>query len=70
MHVHCLQEKAKAEHRDKLGERDDTIPPAYQHLLDDDKEVNEGGVQVGSILQSFEIQTSLEMNRKYTVTIA
>ncbi|OWK11891.1 CAST, partial [Cervus elaphus hippelaphus] len=33
-----VKEKAKAEHRDKLGERDDTIPPAYQHLLDDDKE--------------------------------
>lgn len=34
----------KAEHRDKLGERDDTLPPKYQHLLDDDKEVNEGNV--------------------------
>uniref|UniRef100_A0A2R9CCH3 Calpastatin n=1 Tax=Pan paniscus TaxID=9597 RepID=A0A2R9CCH3_PANPA len=29
------KEKAKAEHRDKLGERDDTIPPEYRHLLDD-----------------------------------
>uniref|UniRef100_A0A4W2ENF8 Calpastatin n=1 Tax=Bos indicus x Bos taurus TaxID=30522 RepID=A0A4W2ENF8_BOBOX len=33
-----VKEKAKAEHRDKLGERDDTIPPKYQHLLDDNKE--------------------------------
>uniref|UniRef100_A0A8C9DY44 Calpastatin n=1 Tax=Phocoena sinus TaxID=42100 RepID=A0A8C9DY44_PHOSS len=33
-----VKEKVKAEHRDKLGERDDTIPPKYQHLLDDDKE--------------------------------
>ncbi|XP_023987321.1 calpastatin isoform X4 [Physeter macrocephalus] len=33
-----VKEKAKAEHRDKLGERDDTIPPEYRHLLDDDKE--------------------------------
>ncbi|XP_043769599.1 calpastatin isoform X2 [Cervus elaphus] len=37
-----VKEKAKAEHRDKLGERDDTIPPAYQHLLDDDKEGTPG----------------------------
>lgn len=29
-----VKEKAKAEHRDKLGERDDTIPPDYRHLLD------------------------------------
>lgn len=33
-----VKEKAKAEHRDKLGERDDTIPPEYRHLLDDDNE--------------------------------
>ncbi|XP_007197538.2 calpastatin isoform X3 [Balaenoptera acutorostrata] len=33
-----VKEKVKAEHRDKPGERDDTIPPQYQHLLDDDKE--------------------------------
>ncbi|XP_049563027.1 calpastatin isoform X11 [Orcinus orca] len=33
-----VKEKVKAEHRDKLGERDDTLPPKYQHLLDDDKE--------------------------------
>ncbi|XP_062943098.1 calpastatin isoform X2 [Cynocephalus volans] len=31
-----VKEKAKAEHRDKLGERDDTIPPEYRHLLDND----------------------------------
>ncbi|XP_006169922.1 calpastatin isoform X7 [Tupaia chinensis] len=29
-----VKERAKAEHRDKLGERDDTIPPEYRHLLD------------------------------------
>ncbi|XP_014652577.1 PREDICTED: calpastatin isoform X15 [Ceratotherium simum simum] len=33
-----VKEKAKAEHRDKLGERDDTIPPDYRHLLDKDDE--------------------------------
>ncbi|XP_066887480.1 calpastatin isoform X3 [Kogia breviceps] len=33
-----VKEKVKAEHRDKLGERDDTIPPEYRHLLDDDME--------------------------------
>ncbi|XP_045053817.2 calpastatin isoform X1 [Desmodus rotundus] len=32
-----IKEKVKAEHRDKLGERDDTIPPEYRHLLDKDK---------------------------------
>uniref|UniRef100_A0A452GBF2 Calpastatin n=1 Tax=Capra hircus TaxID=9925 RepID=A0A452GBF2_CAPHI len=37
-----VKEKAKAEHRDKLGERDDTIPPKYQHLLDDNKEGTPG----------------------------
>ncbi|KAM9694262.1 calpastatin isoform 7-T7 [Trichechus inunguis] len=31
-----VKEKATAEHKDKLGERDDTIPPKYIHLLDDD----------------------------------
>uniref|UniRef100_A0A8C0XVU5 Calpastatin n=1 Tax=Castor canadensis TaxID=51338 RepID=A0A8C0XVU5_CASCN len=31
-----VKEKAKAEHRNKLGERDDTIPPEYRHLLDND----------------------------------
>ncbi|XP_012666800.1 calpastatin isoform X2 [Otolemur garnettii] len=31
-----VKEKAKAEHRDKLGERDDTLPPDYRHLLDGD----------------------------------
>ncbi|XP_027947855.1 calpastatin isoform X8 [Eumetopias jubatus] len=29
-----VKERAKAKHRDKLGERDDTIPPEYRHLLD------------------------------------
>ncbi|XP_047586334.1 calpastatin isoform X2 [Lutra lutra] len=33
-----VKERAKAEHRDKLGERDDTIPPEYRHLLDNDDE--------------------------------
>nr|XP_015102203.1 calpastatin isoform X4 [Vicugna pacos] len=33
-----VKEKAKAEHRDKLGERDDTIPPEYRHLLEKDDE--------------------------------
>ncbi|XP_054945748.1 calpastatin-like [Physeter macrocephalus] len=33
-----VKEKAKAEHRGKLGERDDTIPPEYRHLLDDNDE--------------------------------
>lgn len=42
MSVECLQERAKAEHRDKLGERDDTIPPDYRHLLDNDNEVSKG----------------------------
>ncbi|XP_042637110.1 calpastatin [Orycteropus afer afer] len=32
-----VKERAKAEHRDKLGERDDTIPPEYRHLLDKDE---------------------------------
>ncbi|KAG8130887.1 hypothetical protein E2320_017718 [Naja naja] len=32
-----VKEKAKAEYRDKLGERDDTIPPEYRHLLDSDE---------------------------------
>ncbi|XP_074935610.1 calpastatin isoform X15 [Phalacrocorax aristotelis] len=29
-----VKEKAKSEHRDKLGERDDTIPPDYRKLLE------------------------------------
>uniref|UniRef100_A0A9L0IJY7 Calpastatin n=1 Tax=Equus asinus TaxID=9793 RepID=A0A9L0IJY7_EQUAS len=33
-----VKEKVKAEHRDKLGERDDTIPPEYRHLLDKNDE--------------------------------
>ncbi|XP_026575014.1 calpastatin isoform X3 [Pseudonaja textilis] len=32
-----VKEKAKAEYREKLGERDDTIPPEYRHLLDSDE---------------------------------
>ncbi|NXX16349.1 ICAL protein, partial [Podargus strigoides] len=32
--VDKVKEKAKSEHRDKLGERDDTIPPDYQKLLE------------------------------------
>ncbi|XP_075832574.1 calpastatin isoform X7 [Microtus pennsylvanicus] len=31
-----VKEKIKAEHKEKLGERDDTIPPEYRHLLDND----------------------------------
>ncbi|NXJ13677.1 ICAL protein, partial [Odontophorus gujanensis] len=31
--VDKVKEKAKSEHRDKLGERDDTIPPDYEKLL-------------------------------------
>ncbi|KAK2494088.1 hypothetical protein MC885_000402 [Smutsia gigantea] len=37
-----VKERAKAEHRDKLGERDDTIPPEYRHLLDNDNEGKQG----------------------------
>ncbi|KFQ31727.1 Calpastatin, partial [Merops nubicus] len=32
--VDKVKEKAKSEHRDKLGERDDTIPPEYKKLLE------------------------------------
>ncbi|KAM8960793.1 calpastatin [Pelodytes ibericus] len=32
--VDVVKEKAKSEHIEKLGERDDTIPPEYRHLLD------------------------------------
>ncbi|XP_077203786.1 calpastatin isoform X3 [Paroedura picta] len=35
--VDKVKEKAKSEHKDKLGERDDTIPPDYRHLLDSDE---------------------------------
>ncbi|NXK86646.1 ICAL protein, partial [Formicarius rufipectus] len=34
--VDKVKEKAKSEHRDKLGERDDTIPPEYRKLLESD----------------------------------
>ncbi|XP_049625135.1 calpastatin [Suncus etruscus] len=37
-----VKERAKAEHRDKLGERDDTIPPEYRHLLDNNDENKPG----------------------------
>ncbi|KAM4707559.1 calpastatin isoform 2-T2 [Discoglossus pictus] len=32
--VDVVKEKAKSEHIDRLGDRDDTIPPDYRHLLD------------------------------------
>ncbi|XP_014818068.1 PREDICTED: calpastatin isoform X2 [Calidris pugnax] len=32
--VDKVKEKAESEHRDKLGERDDTIPPDYRKLLE------------------------------------
>ncbi|XP_018099839.1 calpastatin isoform X4 [Xenopus laevis] len=32
--VDVVKEKAKAEHIDRLGDRDDTIPPEYRNLLD------------------------------------
>ncbi|KAM4050394.1 calpastatin isoform 3-T4 [Anomaloglossus baeobatrachus] len=32
--VDVVKEKAKEEHIDRLGDRDDTIPPEYRHLLD------------------------------------
>ncbi|NWH38306.1 ICAL protein, partial [Chloropsis hardwickii] len=32
--VDKVKEKAKSEHRDKLGEREDTVPPDYQKLLE------------------------------------
>ncbi|NXE93818.1 ICAL protein, partial [Menura novaehollandiae] len=32
--VDKVKEKAKSEHRDKLGEREDTIPPDYKKLLE------------------------------------
>ncbi|CAI9539711.1 unnamed protein product [Staurois parvus] len=32
--VDLVKEKAKKEHIDRLGDRDDTIPPEYRHLLD------------------------------------
>uniref|UniRef100_A0A8C8SAZ9 Calpastatin n=1 Tax=Pelusios castaneus TaxID=367368 RepID=A0A8C8SAZ9_9SAUR len=36
--VDKVKESAKSEHTDKLGERDDTIPPDYRHLLDSDEQ--------------------------------
>ncbi|XP_073534319.1 calpastatin isoform X2 [Phyllobates terribilis] len=32
--VDVVKERAKEEHIEKLGDRDDTIPPEYRHLLD------------------------------------
>ncbi|XP_040198463.1 calpastatin isoform X2 [Rana temporaria] len=32
--VDLVKEKAKKEHIDRLGDRDDTIPPEYRHILD------------------------------------
>ncbi|XP_069737170.1 calpastatin isoform X2 [Phaenicophaeus curvirostris] len=40
--VDKVKEKAKSEHRDKLGERDDTIPPEYQKLLESGKQGKPG----------------------------
>ncbi|KAM9367513.1 calpastatin [Phaethornis superciliosus] len=38
--VDKVKEKAKSEHRDKLGERDDTIPPDYRKLLESGEQGN------------------------------
>ncbi|NWR43467.1 ICAL protein, partial [Regulus satrapa] len=35
--VDKVKEKATSEHRDKLGERDDTLPPDYRKLLESDE---------------------------------
>uniref|UniRef100_A0A493U347 Calpastatin n=1 Tax=Anas platyrhynchos platyrhynchos TaxID=8840 RepID=A0A493U347_ANAPP len=37
--VDKVKEKSKSEHRDKLGERDDTIPPDYRELLESGDQV-------------------------------
>ncbi|NWX58277.1 ICAL protein, partial [Promerops cafer] len=37
--VDKVKEKATSEHRDKLGERDETIPPAYRKLLESGEQV-------------------------------
>ncbi|NXR18341.1 ICAL protein, partial [Cinclus mexicanus] len=47
--VDKVKEKAKSEHRDKLGERDETIPPDYRKLL-------ESGEQVRKSFPSFYLQ--------------
>ncbi|KAM7166852.1 calpastatin isoform 5-T6 [Macrochelys suwanniensis] len=36
--VDKVKEGAKSEHHDKLGDRDDTIPPDYRHILDSDEQ--------------------------------
>ncbi|XP_030323339.1 calpastatin isoform X3 [Calypte anna] len=38
--VDKVKEKAKSEHRDKLGERDDTIPPDYRKMLESGEQGN------------------------------
>ncbi|NXD95069.1 ICAL protein, partial [Chaetorhynchus papuensis] len=47
--VDKVKEKAKSEDRDKLGEREETIPPDYRKLL-------ESGEQVRKIFPSFYLQ--------------
>ncbi|XP_043402663.1 calpastatin isoform X18 [Chelonia mydas] len=36
--VDKVKERAKSEHHEKLGDRDDTIPPDYRHILDSDEQ--------------------------------
>ncbi|XP_043402677.1 calpastatin isoform X32 [Chelonia mydas] len=38
--VDKVKERAKSEHHEKLGDRDDTIPPDYRHILDSDEQVS------------------------------
>ncbi|NXY23653.1 ICAL protein, partial [Atrichornis clamosus] len=40
--VDKVKEKAKSEHRDKLGEREDTIPPDYRKLLESGEQSKPG----------------------------
>ncbi|NXP88000.1 ICAL protein, partial [Passerina amoena] len=47
--VDKVKEKAKSEHRDKLGEKEETIPPDYRKLL-------ESGEQVRKSFPSFHLQ--------------
>lgn len=46
------RKKPKLNTETSWGERDDTIPPKYQHLLMITRRY-EGGVQGGAMLQSF-----------------
>uniref|UniRef100_A0A8C6ZV18 Calpastatin n=1 Tax=Nothoprocta perdicaria TaxID=30464 RepID=A0A8C6ZV18_NOTPE len=39
--VDKVKEKAKSEHRDKLGEREDTIPPDARKLLESGEQVSQ-----------------------------